>query len=121
MLIDNKSFKDNFPKTIFDFFQKYIQTGNFKLVSGFFSASMFAKFFNNFAQITNYKMILGNITKDDKGADKIINLLHDGTDILSAISLKQNAADAVLGIRESSNFELNTADLGANADYKEID
>lgn len=169
MLIDNKTHRNNFPKTIFEFFQKYIQAGNFKLVSGFFSASMLARFLNHFGQIEKYKMILGNLTKDDKGSDKIINLLHDGTDILSAIRLKQNASDAVsflkqetvqvktvkpkfchakvylfesknkdprdcfyvvgssnftdagLGIRDSSNIELNTADFGANADYKEIE
>jgi ERCC4-related helicase len=169
MLIDNKTFKENFPKTIFEFFQKYIQAGNFKLVSGFFSASMLAKFLNNFGQIEKHRMILGNLTKDDTGFDKIINLLQDGTDILSAIRLRQNASDAVsflkqeavqvktvkpnfchakvylfesknkdprdcfyvvgssnfteagLGMRESSNIELNTADFGANADYKEIE
>lgn len=169
MLIDNKTFKESYPKTIIEFFQKYIQTGNFKLVSGFFSASMLARFLNHFGQIDKHKMILGNLTREDKGSEKIINLLQDSTDILSAIGLKQNASDAVsflkqetvqvktvkpnfchakvylfesknkdprdcfyvvgssnfteagLGMRESSNIELNTADFGANADYREIE
>jgi len=43
MLIDNKTtHKNNQDKTLYEFFKRNLQSGNFDVVSGYFSVSMLA-------------------------------------------------------------------------------
>lgn len=168
MLIDNKSTHSNYPKTLIQFISKYLSSGNFDVVTGFFSVSMLAYAHAHFKDIKQYRMILGNLIKNEKENDQVINLFASEGGFDSALSLSMNAktaveflsgtnvtvktvkpnfchaktyifeptdndpqkgffvlgssnfTDAGLGLRDSSNVELNMVDFAGNADFKEI-
>ena len=168
MLIDNKTNHAHFPKTVIEFFTKYLSSGSFDAVTGYFSVSMLAHAFSNFKSIEQFRLVLGNLVKSEKENDKIINLLTQEGGLHSSLSLGEQAkkavcfiqqnyvdvrtvrpnfchaktyifeskdkdpqkgfyvmgssnfTDAGLGLRESSNVELNHADFGGSSDYKEI-
>lgn len=168
MLIDNKSTHSNYPKTLIQFISKYISSGNFDIVTGFFSVSMLAYAYDHFKDIQQYRMILGNLIKNDKENDQVVNLFASEGGFDSTLNLSMNAkkaveflkgqnvavktvkpnfchaktyifeptdndpqkgffvlgssnfTDAGLGLRDSSNVELNMVDFAGNADFKEI-
>jgi ERCC4-related helicase len=95
MLIDNKNSRDNNLKTVLEFIDRYIRSGQFDAVTGYFSISMLAYLLENYNQIKNYNLILGNIIKDEKDSDKIVNLLSNDSGISGSINLSEQARNAV--------------------------
>ncbi|MBN2571246.1 MAG: DEAD/DEAH box helicase family protein [Ignavibacteriales bacterium] len=100
MLIDNKTQRENFPKTLIEFFQKYLATGSLETVTGYFSVPMLAYAFENFNAIENYKLVLGNLVKTEKDNDKIVNLLLQEEGLFSTLNLSEQAKKAVDFLRQ---------------------
>lgn len=95
MLIDNKTIKDNNPKTIIEFFHKYIDKGNFDIVTGYFSVYMLSHLYKNFKNIEKYRMVLGDIIQDEKNKSKVVDLLNEQTGLSETLELSSSAENAV--------------------------
>jgi superfamily II DNA or RNA helicase len=108
MLIDNKN--QNNPKnskTLYDFFVKYIQEGNFDVVSGYFSVPMLADSFDKFKKIAKFRMILGELSEAAKKDNAEVDLLENKPSIIGTFQLASNAKKAVQFLQQS-HVELKT-------------
>ncbi len=96
MLIDNKNQNNpKNPKNLYDFFIKYIQEGNFDIVSGFFSVSMLADSAEKFDKINKFRMILANLTEGEKTNKAQVDLLSDKPTLLGNFQLAANSKKAI--------------------------
>ena len=167
MLLDNKTkTEDKEYSTVYDFLRNYIEQGKVDIVTGYFSISALARIKDEINDPEGFRMVLGNLLKEDNQQDKVLNLLSDSLGISQVLNLNQSAkkavdflrqekvqvktiqrsfchaktyiyydpdtrknfhiigssnlTDAGLGIRESGNIELNSADTGNNNDFKEL-
>jgi ERCC4-related helicase len=167
MLLDNKTkTEDNAYFKVFDFLANYIEKGKLDIVTGYFSVSAIARMKDEINDPERFRMVLGNLLKEENQEDKIINLLSDSLSINQVLKLglsarkaveflkqdkvevktiqrsfchaktyiyhdkdtrknfhiigSSNLTDAGLGLRESSNIELNSASTGNNNDFKEL-
>lgn len=167
MLLDNKTkTEDNEYVKVFDFLTNYIEKGKLDIVTGYFSVNALSKIKDEINAPESFRMILGNLLKEENREDKIINLLSDSLGINQALKLGLSATKAVdflkqdkvevktimrsfchaktyiyhdkdprkkfhiigssnlteagLGLKESSNIELNSASTGNNNDFKEL-
>ena len=81
MLLDNKFvYDENFPsiKTVWDYIGKSAKDreGYFDIVTGFFSVAGLNLLYKELHPENKYRLILGEITEDDRFIDQIIDLLH---------------------------------------------
>jgi len=95
MLIDNKTTHLNSPKTIIQFFEKYLSKGTFDIVTGFFSISMLSQLKEKFDFIDTYRMILGNMTSSENKSAKIVDLLTSNSTLKTTLNLNQTSKSAV--------------------------
>ena len=96
MLLDNntKSNKNNYFR-VFDLLADYVETGRVDIVTGYFSTSAIAKFFDEINNAKSFRMILGDLLQPDAKDDKIINLLSDCLSVNHAFNLNISAKKAV--------------------------
>ncbi|MBK7110267.1 MAG: DEAD/DEAH box helicase family protein [Bacteroidetes bacterium] len=167
MLLDNKTkTDDNDFYKVFDFIKNYTKQGELDLVTGYFSVNALALMYDDLNNVEKFKMILGNLMKDNSQVNKIIDLLNGNAGIDNTLSLSlsakkavafleqehvevkniqknfchaktyiytdkdklqnyyivgsSNLTDAGLGIKDSSNVELNTAKHDYEGDFKEF-
>ncbi|MDR2148956.1 MAG: phospholipase D-like domain-containing protein [Tannerella sp.] len=95
MLLDNKNQTSNDPKTVVDYLQRYTETGRLDLVTGFFSVNALAFLHDRLNRTEKFRLILGNLMQDEAHLNKVIDLLNDDAGIMSALSLRQSAQQAV--------------------------
>lgn len=95
MLIDNKTVFQNNPKTIVEFLRRYLKEGNLDLVTGYFTVSMLSFIYENHNEIEYFRMVLGNMIKDNIENDKIIDLLNEQSDFRESLSINKIAKNAV--------------------------
>lgn len=167
MLLDNKTKSDdNEHYKVFDFLRGYVESGGLDLVTGYFSVNALALLNDDLNQAEKFRLILGNLLRDQQEENKIIDLLRGDSGVENTLNLhssapkavefleqekvsvkniqknfchaktyiykdsdprknfqiigSSNLTDAGLGIRDSSNIELNTATTGNEADFKEL-
>jgi superfamily II DNA or RNA helicase len=167
MLLDNKTkTEDSDHYKVFDFIKNYIESGQFDLVTGFFSVNALALLNDQVNQAEKFRLILGNLMQEEAQIGKQVDLLNGNNGIANTLTLSpaakravefllqdkvsvksiqrnfchaktyiyqdkdsrknfhiigsSNLTDAGLGLKESSNIELNTASTGDNNDYKEL-
>lgn len=168
MLLDNKNqFDGNEHHKVIDFLRKFVESGDLDVVTGYFSVNALALLNDEINQPERFRMILGNLLRDQKEENRIVDLLRGGSGVANSLNLNQSAhkavkflsqekvsiksiqknfchaktyiyrdsdlrknfyligssnlTDAGLGLRESSNIELNTASTGESADFKELE
>ena len=101
MLLDNKTKKeDNEPSTVYDFLRNYIEQGKVDIVTGYFSVSALARIEDEINNSERFRMVLGNLLKEDNQQDKIVNLLSDTLGITQVLNLNQSAKKAVDFLRQ---------------------
>ncbi|MBI4847480.1 MAG: DEAD/DEAH box helicase family protein [Nitrospirae bacterium] len=101
MLLDNKTKKeDNEPSTVYDFLRNYIEHGKVDIVTGYFSVSALARIKDEMNGPERFRMVLGNLLREDNQQDKVINLLSDSLGIAQVLNLNQSAKRAVDFLRQ---------------------
>ena len=101
MLLDNKTkTEDHEYFKVFDFLANYIEEGKLDIVTGYFSVSALARIKDEIDSPERFRMVLGNLLKEENHEDKIINLLSDTLDIDQALKLNQSAKKAVDFLRQ---------------------
>lgn len=92
MLVDNHSSKQK----VHNWIEKYLQNGDFSLVTGYFTIGALV-YFSKIAheKINNYKFVLGDITQRDSDVVKSLDLLNADLSIEKALALKKMALQAV--------------------------
>lgn len=92
MLIDNHSTNQK----VYDWIEKYINEGDFSLVTGYFTIGALV-FFSKITRdhVKNYNFVLGDITQRDSGLVNSLDLLNADLSIEKALSLKKLALEAV--------------------------
>jgi phosphatidylserine/phosphatidylglycerophosphate/cardiolipin synthase-like enzyme len=96
MLLDNKTrSNENGHFRVFDLLSNYVETGRVDIVTGYFSASAPAKFFDEVNNAKSFRMILGDLLQIEAKNDKIINLLSDSLSVNHAFNLSISAKKAV--------------------------
>lgn len=95
MLIDNKTIFANNPKTIIEFFERYMKSGNLETVTGYFSVSMLSYLYQNYPNLSEIKMILGGLIKDEANGNKIVDLFNEQINLANALSINHTAKTAV--------------------------
>ena len=101
MLLDNKTkTEDNEHSTVYDFLRNYIEQGKVDIVTGYFSVSALARVKDEINDPERFRMVLGNLLREDNQQDKIINLLSDTLGISQVLNLNQSAKKAVDFLRQ---------------------
>jgi len=101
MLLDNKTkTEDNEYSTVYDFLRSYIEQGKVDIVTGYFSVSALARIKDELNDPEGFRMVLGNLLKEDNQQDKAINLLSDSLGIPQVLNLSQSATKAVDFLRQ---------------------
>ncbi len=96
MLLDNKTKTEgNEYSTVYDFLRNYIEQGKVDIVTGYFSVSALARIKDEINNPEGFRMVLGNLLKEDNQQDKSINLLSDSLGIPQVLNLTQSATKAV--------------------------
>ena len=92
MLIDNHSTNQK----VYDWIEKYINEGDFSLVTGYFTIGALV-YFSKITRdhVNNYNFVLGDITQRDSGLVNSLDLLNADLSIEKALSLKKLALEAV--------------------------
>jgi len=165
MLLDNS---DN-EKSVFQWIEKYTEDGTFHAVTGYFTIGVLAYLSKKINEkITEFRMVLGEITSKNEVDFKPLNLLNEVVTIDTAFRLSKTAEEAVkflkqdkvfaktlepnfchaklylheshidpqrnnyfitgssnlteagIGLKHTSNAELNIADHGQNLQYNEL-
>lgn len=101
MLLDNKTkTEDSGYSTVYDFLRNYIEQGKVDIVTGYFSVSALARIKDELNDAERFRMVLGNLLKEDNQQDRVINLLSDSLGIPQVLNLNQSATKAVDFIRQ---------------------
>ena len=101
MLLDNKTRnEDNRYSTVYDFLRNYIEQGKVDIVTGYFSVNALARIKDEMNDPERFRMVLGNLLKEDNQRDKIINLLSDSLGITQVLNLNQSSKKAVDFLRQ---------------------
>ncbi|GBE39012.1 ATP-dependent helicase HepA [bacterium BMS3Bbin08] len=96
MLIDNKTKTEgNEHSTVYDFLINYIEQGKVDIVTGYFSVNALARIKDEINNPERFRMILGNLLREDNQQDKTINLLSDSLGIEQVLQLGLSAKKAV--------------------------
>ncbi len=107
MLLDNKFLYDeNLPnmKTVWDFICQSAKgrEGKMDIVTGFFSVAGLNLLYRELHPENKYRLILGEITEDDKFVDQIIDLLQGDSAISSALHLSEYAQNAIAFLKRAT-------------------
>ena len=101
MLLDNKTkTEDSEYSTVYDFLRNYIEQGKVDIVTGYFSVSALARIKDEINDPEGFRMVLGNLLKEDNQQDRAINLLSDSLGIPQVLNLSQSATKAVDFLRQ---------------------
>ncbi len=101
MLLDNKTkTADKEYSTVYDFLRNYIEQGKVDIVTGYFSVSALARIKDEINDPEGFRMVLGNLLKEDNQQDKVLNLLSDSLGIRQVLNLSQSAKKAVDFLRQ---------------------
>lgn len=101
MLIDNK--KDRYNDglnivTVWDFIRTYAstphQTGNFDIVTGYFTLRALSKLYHEIPEEVEYRLLSSELLKDENDERHIIDLLRGDEGIGSTFKLEQYVKDA---------------------------
>lgn len=101
MLIDNK--KDRYNDglnivTVWDFIKTYAstphQTGNFDIVTGYFTLRALSKLYHEIPEEVEYRLLSSELLKDENDERHIIDLLRGDEGIGSTFKLEQYVKDA---------------------------
>ena len=96
MLLDNKTKTEgNEHFRFFDFLSSYIKKGKLDIVTGYFSVSTIARMKDEINGPECFRMIPGNILKEETHEDKIIDLFSDSLSINQVLQLGLSAKKAV--------------------------
>lgn len=77
MLLDNKTqTEDNEYSKVFDFLKGFVESGNIDIVTGYFSVNALALLNDEINTPERFRLILGNLLRDQKEENKIIDLLR---------------------------------------------
>ena len=126
MLLDNKTqSEENEYFKVFDFIKNYTESGQLDMVTGFFSVSALSNMLDqiNFAQkavqfLQQEKVFVKTVQKNFCHAKAYIYQDTDKRKNYHIIG-SSNLTDAGLGLKDSSNVELNAASTGDSNDWKE--
>lgn len=95
MLLDNKSRKDKGDHKVIDFISRNIHDGKFDLVTGYFTVSALAELYKRLKGDIKFRLILGNLVKEDGQENRIYNLISDEIKVDSALNLSGNSQLAI--------------------------
>lgn len=108
-LLDNHKFFDGADnKSVSGYLHKYVNSGRLNIVSGYVSATALAwllEVLND--RITEYRFVIGEYSDTDLDRVKGFNILNDGLDIGTALTLPIIAKEAVRFL-EQSHVEVKT-------------
>lgn len=107
MLLDNKFvYDENYPsiKTVWDYISKSAKDreGYFDIVTGFFSVAGLNLLYKELHPENKYRLILGEITEDDRFIDQIIDLLQGDAGIPNMLNLSEYAKNAISFLKRAS-------------------
>ncbi|MDR2342149.1 MAG: phospholipase D-like domain-containing protein [Campylobacteraceae bacterium] len=94
-MLDNKTQIDGILLKMVDFLKKYTEQGYLDLVTGFFSINALAMIHDSLSDTKKLRLILGNLTQDEKEENKAVDLLNGDAGIESTLSLSLSAQKAV--------------------------
>lgn len=95
MLLDNKTITEEDFCKVFDFISEHTKKGNLDIVTGFFSVHALSKIYDKVNEPEKFRMILGNLLKEDIEEHKIVDLLNGDAGIDNTIQLKESAQKAL--------------------------
>lgn len=101
MLLDNKTkTADSEYSSVYDFLLGNIEQGKVDIVTGYFSVTALARIKDELNGPERFRMVLGNLLKEDNQQDRAINLLSDSLGITQVLNLNQSAIKAVDFLRQ---------------------
>jgi len=96
MLLDNRTTTEEHKYfKVITLLTDYAGTGNLDIVTGYFSVNALARLYDEANQAKSFRMVLGELLKDDNTENKIIDLLGDSLSINHALNLSLCAKKAV--------------------------
>jgi SNF2 family DNA or RNA helicase len=99
MLLDNQYKNNNIkkePSSVKEYFEKYIHSGEIDIVTGYFNIgalSFLAEIGND--KIDKFRLIIGDLVKDESKQKQVLSLLNEDLSIESAIKTRENAKKSV--------------------------
>ncbi len=101
MLLDNKTkTEDKEYSTVYDLLRNYIEQEKVDIVTGYFSISALARIKDEIIDPEGFRMVLGNLLREDNQQNKVLNLLRYSLGILQVLNLSQSEAKAVDFLRQ---------------------
>jgi len=101
MLLDNKT-KFASDNKVIELITRYARDGKFDLVTGYFSVAALAELARRLDGTIIYRMILGQLLKDEGEQEPVVDLLSDDLSIDHALRLSPNAQKAIEFIGRNS-------------------
>ena len=104
MILDN----ENKELKVYEFIDQKTRSGSLSLVTGYFTVgglAFFAK--STFGKVHNYRIVLGDIVKDDSYKTRGLDLLNNDISVVSAFNLRADATTAVEFLQKE-NVKLKT-------------
>ncbi len=96
MIIDNQTRIKKNPVTVYEFIERrFLNGGDFDIVTGYFTIKTLAKFYENFNNTNRYRIIIGDLLNEKPVRDKIVDLLNPSLDIKTILELNNDAKKAV--------------------------
>ena len=96
MLLDNKThIAENEHYKVHEFMKANTEQGSLDIVTGFFSINALAFLKNEVNAVEKFRLILGELMKEEAEEDKIINLLNGNLGIKSVLELSASSQAAI--------------------------
>lgn len=95
MLLDNKTAIPGKPSTVYNYLRKYTKEGQMDVVSGFFSIQILAKLYRELNDPFQFRLILGELIKDNSQLDLTVDLLSERKGIEGDFWKRQVSREAV--------------------------